>query len=172
MLVLNIGSMTCSRVRPILDPEDVLRFSLLPTNTSCDIQEGPPSFMGDSNMASAKFSFIFSSNSSLPLGCLATVDSAQLLYTSHKFGDWSKLPASISKGVEFFPGDEVESLPVRLYAGRALGMATGLDRAGCILRLSKSTSSDVMSMLDRLTSGLWDRSAEDWEDRTVVFCTF
>lgn len=63
-------------------------------NIPCDIQEGPPSFMGDSNMASAKFSFIFSSNSSLPLGCLATVDSAQLLYTSHKFGDWSKLPGS------------------------------------------------------------------------------
>lgn len=37
--------------------------------------------------------------------------------------------------MEFFPGDEVESLPVRLYAGRALGMATGLDLAGCILQI-------------------------------------
>ena len=53
----------------------------------CGIDEGPPSLMGDSNMASARFSFIFSSNSSLPLGCLATVDSAQLLYTSQRLGD-------------------------------------------------------------------------------------
>ena len=40
------------------------------------------------------------------------------------------------------------------------------------LRLSRSTSSAVTSMLDRLISGLWDRRAEDWEESTVVFCTF
>lgn len=36
--------------------------------------------------------------------------------------------------MEPLPGDDAVSLPVRLYAGRALGMATGLDLAGWILQ--------------------------------------
>lgn len=55
------------------------------------ILDGPASLAGDSNMASASVSLILSSSSSLPRG-LVTVDSAQLLYTSHRLGDWSKLP--------------------------------------------------------------------------------
>ena len=60
------------------------------------ILDGPLSLAGDSNMASARVSLILSSSSSLPLG-LVTVDSAQLLYTSHRLGDWSKLPKFIEK---------------------------------------------------------------------------
>jgi len=37
------------------------------------------------------------------------------------------------------------------------------------LRLSRSPSSPAISMAAMLDSGLWDRSEELWDDRTVVF---